>query len=122
LRRRMIGSNCGACSDRHTDDTAYHSCSHEIVLRSFYRRAYGLGIPCPGVGPSYSPHPPANPRYAVIKVGWQAQIVTCADDQVLIICTMTLAVLLLLRRPSRAMPRREHAKVSRGTDAGFRQP
>jgi hypothetical protein len=38
------------------------------------------------------------------------------------ICAVPLAALLLLRRPSRAMPRRKHAKVSRWTDAGFRQP
>jgi hypothetical protein len=50
------------------------------------------------------------------------QIITCADDQVSTMCTAPLAVLLLLRPPSRAMPRREHAKVSRWTDAGFRQP
>jgi hypothetical protein len=55
-------------------------------------------------------------------MGWQAQSIACMDDQVVMICTMPLVVLLLLRRPSRAMPRRKHAKVSRWTDASFRQP
>jgi hypothetical protein len=55
-------------------------------------------------------------------MGWQAQSTVCADDQVLMICTVPPAVLLPLRRPSRAMPRGEHAKVPRWTDAGFRQP